>query len=409
MKIRRFTGPDMRDALRQVREALGPEAVILETQRQTTGVEVSAAVDATTASTRSASGLDLGMDALMEPEHGHVIRTDDGPLAAGHWYQPPRPATAATASELDRMRDEMRGIRSLLEAQLGRLIWNEEARQTPATAGLLAHYSRLGIAPDIARQLATEATRQQPAGGWTAGLRTLVEQIPVAEADVVADGGVYAVIGPTGVGKTTTIAKLAARAALQYGPESVGLVTTDTYRVAAREQLETYGQIMGVTVLEAADSQSLGEILTTLATRRLVLVDTAGMSQRDIRLQEQLGRLTTPDGRVATLLALPANVEAGTLQEIVDAFRTARPVGCILTKTDETASLGGALSVLVRSGLPLAYVANGQQVPEDLHWMRHRQAWLVKMAVELMRRGTTSPDADDLARRFTEVATHAYA
>ncbi len=409
MKIRRFTGPDMRDVLRQVREALGPEAVILETQRQATGVEVSAAVDATTASTRSAASRDLGVDALMEQDNGDVICTDDGPLAAGHWYQPPRPATAATASELDRMRDEMRGIRSLLEAQLGRLIWDEQARQTPATAGLLAHYSRLGIAPDIARRLATEAIRQQPAGGWTAGLRTLVEQIPVADTDPVADGGVYAVIGPTGVGKTTTIAKLAARAALQYGPESVGLVTTDTYRVAAREQLETYGQIMGVSVLEASDSQSLGEILATLAARRLVLVDTAGMSQRDIRLQEQLGRLTTPDGRVATLLALPANVEAGTLQEIVDAFRTARPVGCILTKTDETASLGGALSVLVRSDLPLAYVANGQQVPEDLHWMRHRQAWLVKMAVEMMRRGTTSPGVDDLARRFTEVATHAYA
>lgn len=409
MKIRRFSGTDMRDALRQVREALGPDAVILETVRQPTGVEVSAAVDAATASTRSAATPASWTDAALEQDADDVIRTDDGPLAPGHWYQPPRPPAAATASELDRMREEMRSIRSLLEAQLGRLIWDDQARQTPAIAGLLHNFSRLGLAPDIARRLAAEAVSRQPSGGWTAGLRTLVDRLPVAGNDVVTDGGVYAVVGPTGVGKTTTIAKLAARAALQYGPEAIGLITTDTFRVAAREQLETFGQIMGVTVMEATDSQSLGDVLATLESRRLVLVDTAGMSQRDVRLQEQLARLSTPAGGVATLLALPANVEAGTLQEIVDVFRTARPAGCILTKADETASLGGPLSVLIRSELPLAYVANGQRVPEDLHWMHNRQAWLAKMAVELMRRDTPALDADDLARRFTEVTTHAYA
>ncbi len=226
---------------------------------------------------------------------------------------------------------------------------------------------------------------------------------------MVAAGGVYAVIGPTGVGKTTSVAKLAARAAQQYGPGAVGLITTDTFRVAAREQLETFGQIMGVTVTSAADTQSLTEALAALEHRKVVLVDTAGMSQRDPRLPEQLARLAATDMGLSTLLAVSAATSSGAMQEIVDVFRTAKPVGCILTKTDEATSLGGALSVLIRSGLPLAYLANGQRVPEDLHLMRNRQSWLAKMAVELMRRDSRVIDTDTLARTFSEVANHAYA
>ena len=410
MKIRRFTGTDMRDAMRQVRDALGADAVILETSRHATGVEISAAID--TAGSAAVLG-DLAhtqqKGKSADFDDGPAVRIDQGGHSNGGWYQPPKAPTAATASELDQMREEMRSIRSLLEAQLGRLLWDEQARQSPATATLLKNFTQLGLDADIARQLATRAATDHPVGGWLAGLRTLVEQLPVATCDVVTDGGIYAVIGPTGVGKTTSIAKLAARAAQQYGADAVGLVTTDTFRVAAREQLETFGQIMGVSVASAADTQSLTEALAGLERRKLVLVDTAGMSQRDPRLPEQLARLTAANAGIATLLALPATAAAGTMQEIVDVFRTAQPAGCILTKTDEATSLGGALSVLIRSGLPLAYVANGQRVPEDLHLMHNRQSWLAKMAVELMRRDNRAIDADTLAQTFSEVATHAYA
>lgn len=412
MKIRRFTGSDMRDAMRQVREALGADAVILETSRHATGVEISAAIDEPgTATTSSAQGHSYNYQGRLsaEVDEGPAVRIDQGSHTNAGWYQPPRAPTAATASELDQMREEMRSIRSLLEAQLGRLLWDEKARQSPATATMLKNFTQLGLDPDIARQLATRAAADHPVGGWLAGLRTLVEQLPVASCDVVADGGIYAVIGPTGVGKTTSIAKLAARAAQQYGPDAVGLVTTDTFRVAAREQLETFGQIMGVNVTSATDSRSLTETLAALAGRKLILVDTAGMSQRDPRLPEQLARLTAANAGIATLLALPATAAAGTMQEIVDVFRTAQPAGCILTKTDEATSLGGALSVLIRSTLPLAYVANGQRVPEDLHLMHNRQSWLAKMAVELMRRDNRATDVETLAQNFSEVATHAYA
>ncbi len=423
MKIRRFAGTDMRDALRQVREALGADAVILETTRLATGVEISAAVDADGAEpgaaaivSRTAGSRPTGIDAYAVDAEasGPAIRIGTETTASTGWYQPPRKPNAATASELDEMREEMRSIRSLLEAQLGRLLWDEQARQSPATATLLRHYLKLGMDADIARQLSDRALTDHATGGWMAGLCTLVDQMPVADCDLVSDGGIYAVVGPTGVGKTTTIAKLAARAAVQFGPDSVGLVTTDTFRVAAREQLETFGQIMGVNVLSAGDAQSLTEALASLESRRLVLIDTAGMSQRDPRLPEQLARLTSAAapadaGRIATLLALPATTESRGIQEIVEAFRTASPMACILTKTDEATSLGGALSVLIRTQLPLAYVANGQRVPEDLHLMRNRQSWLAKMAVELMRRDDRAIDADTLARNFSEVASHAYA
>jgi flagellar biosynthesis protein FlhF len=400
MKIRRFTGVDMRDALRQVRNALGTEAVILETAHNATGVEISAAVDGDSSPAEAI---------ISDWTDSHATRheTDEGPCVVIGGT--PRGRTLATVSEMDQMREEMRSIRSLLEAQLGRLIWDDQSRQTPQIAGLLRNFTQLGLDADIARRLAERSAVTHPVGGWTAVLRTMVEELPVAGTDPVSDGGTYAVIGPTGVGKTTTIAKLAARAALEYGPDSVGLVTTDTFRVAAREQLDTYGQIIGIPVSHASDAQSLGEALAALRNRRLVLIDTAGLSQRDPRLPEQLARLGSASSGITTLLALSANGHAGAMQEIVDVFRTAKPAACILTKTDEATSLGGALSVLIRSQLALAYVANGQRVPEDLHLMRNRQSWLAKMAVELMRRENRVINTDEMAGRFTEVATHAYA
>ncbi len=402
MKIRRFTGVDMRDALRQVRNALGAEAVILETTHNATGVEISAAVDAA-----SGAGEAMALSHEWTAARNSLGNNEDGPCVAISGAA--RSGALATVSEMEQMREEMRSIRSLLEAQLGRLIWDDQSRQTPEVAGLLRNYTQLGFDADIARQLAERSAVTHPAGGWTAVLRTLVEELPVADCDPISDGGSYAIIGPTGVGKTTTIAKLAARAALQYGPDSVGLVTTDTFRVAAREQLDTYGQIIGIPVSHACDTQGLSKALDALQNRRLILIDTAGLSQRDPHLPEHLARLGTADSGISTLLALPANAHAGTMQEIVDVFRTVKPVACILTKTDEATSLGAALSVLIRSQLALAYVANGQRVPEDIHLMRNRQSWLAKMAVELMRRENRVINTDEMAGRFTEVATHAYA
>lgn len=394
MKIRRFIARDTQQALQQVREALGPEAVILETLRVEGGVEVAAAID-----TAIAAGTVQPVTAEPAPPTPAPARA---PLSA------PMPPPGA-AMDITRLQDEVRLLRGLLETELARLTWDQKVRRDAVTTSVARNLARLGLTSDATQSIIAELGHPVPASDtWSAPLARLTERIPTCEADLVAGGGVFAVVGPTGVGKTTTIAKLAARFALKGGTQDVALVTTDTYRLAAREQLETFGQIIGAPVYQAGDGEQLQEILDALGGRRLVLIDTAGMGQRDVRLARQLSWLARADSRVQVLLALPANGQSESLAEIVDSFLIARPTACILTKTDEASSLGGAFSVLMRTGLPLAYVANGQRVPEDLHFARPRQAWLVKTAVELMNRRDDVND-DFMAEHFAEVPIDACA
>lgn len=396
MKIRRFIAADVREAMRQVREALGPDAVILETQRVEGGIELSAAVDYTPAPVRPSAAVTAG-----------VAGTAPAPVPAA-----PVAAAAATPADdtqLRGLRHEVRSLRDLLESELARLAWNDQVRRDAVTTAAMRNLARLGITADIVRRIVEGLGAELSAGrAWSAPLARLVSSIPACAEDPIAAGGVFAVVGPTGVGKTTTIAKLAARFALNARPEDVALVTTDTFRIAAREQLETFGEILGAPVYQAEDARRLDEVLSMLSGRRLVLIDTAGMGQRDVRLARQLSWVASASSRVRVLLALPANAQPAALREIVDAFMVARPRACILTKTDEATELGGALSALVRSELPLAYIANGQRVPEDLHFAHPRLAWLVKSALELVNRGNELNE-DFMAEQFAEVSFHACA
>lgn len=395
MKIRRFVANDIREAMRQVREALGPDAVILETQRVDGGIELAAAVDYEPAA--APAPLPAAAQAATYAAAQAPLRTE--PVAAA----------AADDRELRGLRDEVRTLRDLLEAQLSRLTWNDKVRRNAPATSTMRNLASLGLTSDVIQRIVDSlGDRLTAESAWRAPLEHLERSIPVCGEDLIAQGGVFAVVGPTGVGKTTTIAKLAARFALTGQPEDVALVTTDTFRIAAREQLETFGEILGAPVYQAGDSARLAEILRLLSGRRLVLIDTAGMGQRDVRLARQLAWLASADSRVKVLLALPANIQTPALQEIVDAFMVARPSACILTKTDEATSLGGAFSALIRSGLPLAYVANGQRVPEDLHFAGPRQTWLVKSALELMGRQGELND-DFMAEHFAEVSINACA
>lgn len=390
MKIRRFTARDTREALQEIRQVLGPDAVILETRRVESGVEVAAAVD-DPEPTQPCAAFTVAEAATPPPA------------------ETSRAAPAMPPGDIARLQDEVRVLRGLLESELARLTWDQKVRRDATTTGVVRNLARLGLTSDVTETIVRElGDAVNPSTTWSAPLSKLVQSIPTSESDLIAGGGVFALVGPTGVGKTTTIAKLAARYALRASPQDIALVTTDTYRLAAREQLETFGQILGAPVYQATSGEHLHEILNALGGRRLVLIDTAGMGQRDVRLARQLAWLSRDDGRVQTLLALPANAQTESLAEIVDAFLVARPVACILTKTDEATSLGGAISVLLRTGLPLAYVANGQRVPEDLHFARPRQAWLVKTAVELMNRRDDVND-DFMAEHFAEVSIDACA
>ena len=278
-------------------------------------------------------------------------------------------------------------MRTLLETQVGRLVWNDAVRHAPELTRVMRNLTTLGITPDVVNDLASDIDPTDGVdNGWTNSIRRLEDRIPIFDGDFAADGGIYAIVGPTGAGKTTSIAKLAARFAMQHGTDDLALVTIDTYRIGARAQLETFGEILGAPVYQATDAASLDETLHNLAHKKLVLIDTSGVGAHDMRLATELELIAEANHPIRALLTLPANLQTGALQDIVDAFDPVNPVACILTKTDESASLGGVLSILMRSELPLAYIANGQRVPDDFHLARSRRTWLVKAAIELMRR-----------------------
>ena len=195
----------------------------------------------------------------------------------------------------------------------------------------------------------------------------LSKQFSTADNEILRRGGVFALVGPTGVGKTTTVAKLAALGAQKFGANNVALITTDSYRIGAYEQLNTYGKIIGCPVKQVKSAEELTEIFYHLRNKRLVLIDTAGMSQRDLRLTEQLNTLMR-NSRVdiRSYLVLSATAQLEVQQEAIKQFKQVQLSGCIFTKLDECLSLGEIISVAIQNRLPIGYLTNGQRVPEDI-------------------------------------------
>jgi flagellar biosynthesis protein FlhF len=289
-------------------------------------------------------------------------------------------------AEMEAMKEDINSIRKLLEHQVSGLMWQEVERREPLRAMLIKRLERMGVSLDMADQLACYIPEDvEPQKAWIALLKLICDQIPVAKLDILKKGGVVALLGPTGVGKTTTVAKLAARAAMEYGADNVALVTTDTYRIGAHEQLAIYGRIIGCPVKVAKDSNDLADIIHQLRNRRLILVDTAGMGQRDVRLSEQLDTLMQNSGEVIqSYLVLPATAQRKVLQETIEHFRRIPLSGCIMTKLDESLSLGEFVSVVVQNALPVAYIANGQRVPEDI--VIAQPKYMVAKANELLEK-----------------------
>jgi flagellar biosynthesis protein FlhF len=382
MKIKRFFAPDMRTAFRLVREEQGPNAVILSSRRTDDGVEVVAATDYDEALVQQAVRATRRTPAqAAAPEGAPPLPPPQAAASAEPKLRPqPLPEPIAEDPNLDEMRRELSGMRALLEREIARHA-HERLRVSPLKAQVLEDLEEFGCEPETARAIAAcmnDGIEPRKARGHALGL--WAKSIPAVRGDVTAAGGMFALVGPTGVGKTTTIAKLAARFARRNGPRDIALVTTDTYRIGAREQLYTYGRLIGVPVFEAGSREALAQTLARLADYRLVLVDTAGMSQRDRSLAQQLAWIeAVPNLR--PLLCLPANAQPIDLDEVVRRFWSVRPEAVVLTKLDETGRLGASLSVAMRHQLPVAYVTDGQRVPEDLHLAEpHR---LVLRAAEL--------------------------
>ena len=468
MKIKRFTAPNLREAMRMVREEQGPDAVILSNRRIEDGFEVVAATDYDAAMLQHAAGRDArpvsdatfaptvaamapvaasapivepviqnapprvaGVPAsVLAPREMSSQSSDKKeqerppffarlkpkshaslPLAAAAsahadsasvsvsepvapvavLQQEAAPIAAAPAPmmapvEVDQIKAEMQSMRRFMEQQLALMTRSSEpAARNPIRADVVRLLTDLGVESQLARAIAaeipegasTEHARQQALGA-------LARRIPALKHEWLDAGGVVALIGPTGVGKTTSIAKLAARYVQSWGLRDVALITTDHFRIGAQEQLFTYGRLLGVPVLTADNQTELRLALNKLRDCKLVLIDTAGMSPRDANLEKQFAMLSGLSKPIRTALVMSAGSQLGDLDAQFARFSPANPGAVILTKIDEAARLGPAFSALARRDVPLAYVTDGQRVPEDLCAAKPED--LVRNAAESLRR-----------------------
>ncbi|QOL27104.1 flagellar biosynthesis protein FlhF [Thalassotalea sp. LPB0316] len=270
--------------------------------------------------------------------------------------------------EFERMKQEMASIRQLLEHQVAGLLWQDRVQKDPNRAVLVNKLSSMGIDEHLADQIAGFIPRQlNEQEAWQQVKHLLANQLQTTNNDIIRQGGVVSLVGPTGVGKTTTIAKIAARFAQIHGADSVALISTDTYRIAGFEQLTTYGKIIGCPVKLAEDAKELDMLLAQFSNKKLVLIDTAGMGQRDMRLNQHLTTLVANTrARIKNYLVLAANTQASVMDENVQRFNKIPLAGCVFTKLDESLSVGEIISTSIQHNLPVGYLTDGQRVPEDI-------------------------------------------
>ena len=456
MNVKKFTAPTSREALRKVRESLGPDAVILSNRQCDGGVEILALANDDAASLSSPAphspmadpvpSLDLGLPAgrteqRMAPRFENraaesrvaeqradmpaepVRRVVPSPssyasktaAAAAPAPAQPRapsldvdqiPAMVASAvasakqnaaAEMQVMMGEIRAMRGMMETQLAELSWGSTQAREPQKAAVLREMLAAGFSASLSRYLIDKLPADRDAADSLRWIKTVLTrnlQTMASEDALIDQGGVFALVGPTGVGKTTSTAKLAARCVMRHGPDKLALITTDAYRIGAHEQLRIYGKILGVMVHSVKDEADLRIALKELRNKHTVLIDTVGVSQRDQMVTEQVAMLQGAGADVKRLLCLNATATQETLNEVVRAYQGSGLAGCIMTKLDEAAAIGNVLDVVIRQKLNLFYVSSGQRVPEDLHLAD--PAFLIERAFKLKRDavGTQYLDAE---------------
>ncbi|WP_293775542.1 flagellar biosynthesis protein FlhF [uncultured Oxalicibacterium sp.] len=411
MNVRKFTAPTSREAWHLVREALGPDAVILSNRSVPGGTEILALAGedmaALAAPVVEKSAISAQTLAALSPKRIEQAALSFAPQASSVQVKPAAksapsaaqvpsaiasaPAQIATApafdrSEFDSMMREIRSMRGMLETQLAELAWTDHQKKQPAKSSVLREMLAAGFSASLSRYMVERmpaAVTHKQGMDWIKSILSKNLTSIGNENEILEKGGVYALVGPTGVGKTTTTAKLAARCVMRHGAGKLALITTDGYRIGGYEQLRIYGKILGVMVHSVKDEADLRIALEELKGKHTILIDTAGVSQRDRMVSEQIAMLAGAGTEVKRLLCLNATSNGETLNEVARAYRGDGLAGCILTKLDEAATIGNALDVAIRQKLNLYYVANGQRVPEDLHVAN--KAYLIDRAFKLKR------------------------
>ena len=421
MQVKRFFAADMRTAMKLVRDELGADASIIGNRRVAGGVELTAALDyqvpaapsrqpnpaleaelrktqakiaTAQAELTTRTQVDTGKDRQL---FGAAASLPADSLAAVMQKSQAAPAAAADQHALDAMRFELHGLRELIEVQLGSIAWGQLQNRQPQQANLWRRLQRMGLSAELSKALLERVAKiAEPRQAWRMLLAHLAHAIKTPQQEPMEDGGVIALVGPAGMGKTTTLAKLAARYVLKYGAQHIALVSLDSYRIGAQEQLKTLGRILNVPVTLVDPGQSLTQALAPLARKRVVLIDTAGLPANDPALRMQLETLASRGVNAKNYLVMAATSQGQVLKAAYHSYKRCGLVGCIVTKADEATSLGEVLGLAISQRLPVAYLTDGPRIPDDLQIPRSHQ--LVSRAVGLQ--ATQDPSEDTMAEMF---------
>ncbi len=378
MQIKRFFAKETHKALRQVREAFGSDAVIIANRQLDDGVEIIATSD---------------YDGSKFELHDNQSSSENSEI--------PNPKSAVIAKDnnsgcstvdigdrhnnaIDDMRFEMHQLRSVMESQLSALKVNHWGQNSKIHASLFKNLSRLGLGIDLATKLVEQGGRKTDLGAaYQQSLSYLARKIKISQDSIVDQGGMVVLVGSTGSGKTTTLAKLATQYAKLHGAEGIVLVSADNRRIGAHEQLLVFGRLLGVPVLQARGKQELQAMLVALADKKLVLVDSPGLGQKDLHHPEDLPDFHLEGVKIRQYLVIPATMQRASIDRIMDTVKSMNITACILTKVDEAIVLGDAITSLIDHQIPLLYWSDGQNIRGDLY--QAKAADLISKAVSMAK------------------------
>jgi flagellar biosynthesis protein FlhF len=358
VRVERFQEEDMRLAMAKVRAVLGKDAVLISSKNVDNKVEVIAASD------YEPENLAAALEKL-DQEQG--LCADDQPQIDYVWEvvgdEPAKPASSLADMQL-----ELGQLRRLFEGELAHQSWQEGRKRQPNRQALLTRLEAAGLARDISNKIVRRALPCNDLElGWKRIQKILGLVIKSSETDVLNNGGIIALLGSTGVGKTATAAKIAAQFAIKHGRNQVAFITTDRNRAGDEAKLLSLGSALGIPVQVVDSYEQIAVALESLAVRKLVIIDAEGISQRDVATIEKIKTLLNDNQQVDPYLVIPATAQETVITETIDAYSEIQLTGAILTKIDEVASIGPAISGLIRNKLPIALMGNGQRIPEDLH------------------------------------------
>ncbi len=369
MDMKRFNEKNMHTALQKIREQLGEDAVIISSNQSATGVEVVAATDYEAVSNSDISSNAVTYDGpiVLDPVARSMVDIETVPLV----------------QEIDTsaIQEEINQLRSIIEAQTELISWNKLIDKNTVARNLLQKLSISGFGFNLSKKLLTSVGNISDFdNAWGLLEEKLKGKLSITKESVIETGGIVALVGPTGVGKTTTIAKIAAQYAMKNDNSEIAIISTDHYRIGAHDQISIYGSILNVPVITANNESELQKALKIVKNKKLVLIDTAGLSQRDARIKEVMQALSKLSNDLVTYLVVSANSQLCVQKEIINNFMTKSLNGVVVSKTDEASQIGGILTALIEQNLPLAYETTGQRVPEDI--VRPKQDEILNKALD---------------------------